>query len=295
MSFSATEAAFEGFRIVRRKPVVVLFWSAVYLTVFAATFLIGAPSLARIMAMAETVQSSEPSVADMEQLGLAYSGFLAWVTPLFLLSGAVLSAAVARSVLRPEQSAWGYLRLGRDELRVLAVSIAMGLILGVIGAVGFTIVSLLFAVGTSSGQAILFLVALLVALGVIAGLIWLGVRLSLAVPMTLDRGRITLFESFKATKGRFWPMLGMTLIVAIMTLVVSFLGGIVAMPITLITGGLERLAQVDGAAYAEILTTAWPALTAWSVVNAILSALQLAVLYAPFSAVWRDVRGSGVA
>lgn len=295
MSFSATEAAFEGFRVVRRKPVVVLFWSAVYLAVFAATFLIGGPSLARIMAMAETVQSSEPSVADMEQLGLAYSGFLAWAAPLFLLSGAVLSAAVARAVLRPEQSAWGYLRLGKDEFRVLAVSIAMGLILGVLGGAGFTIVSLLFAMGISSGQAILFLAALISALSVIAGLLWLGVRLSLAVPMTLDRGRITLFESFRATKGRFWPLLGMTLIVAIMTMVVSFLGGIVAMPVTLVSGGLERLATLDGAPYAEILTTAWPALAAWSVVNAILSALQLAVLYAPFSAVWRDIRGSDAA
>jgi len=294
MSFSATEAAFEGFRIVRRKPVVVLFWSAVYLAVFAATTFLGASSIARIMAMAEAMESSQ-SVGDMEQLGLAINGFMIWVAPLFLLSGAVLSAAVARSVLRPEQSAWGYLRLGKDELRILAVSVAMGLILGVLGGAGFTAVSLLFVAGASSGQAILFLVALLVALGVIAGLIWLGVRLSLAVPMTLDRGRITLFDSFKATKGRFWPMLGMTLIVAIMTLVVSFLGGIVAMPVTLITGGLERLATLDGASYAETIATAWPALTAWSVINAILSALQLAVLYAPFSAVWRDVRGAGAA
>mgnify|MGYP002652092819 CR=1 FL=1 len=39
MSFSATEAAFEGFRVVRRKPVVVPFWSAVYLAMFAVTLL----------------------------------------------------------------------------------------------------------------------------------------------------------------------------------------------------------------------------------------------------------------
>jgi hypothetical protein len=293
MSFSATEAAFEGFRVVRRKPVVVLFWSAVYLAMFAVTFAVGASSLARIMAMAETLQSSEPSMADVEALGASYGGFLAWVAPLGLAAGAILSAAIARAVLRPEQSAWGYLRFGKDELRVLVVSVAIGLIFGVLGGAGFAIVSLLFASGAASGQAILFLVALLASLAVIAGLVWLGVRLSLAVPMTLDRGRIVVFESFKATKGRFWPMLGMALIVVIMAFVVSLLGGIVAMPVTLVSGGLESLAALDGAPLGEILARAWPALAAWSVVNAILSALQLAVLYAPFSAVWRDIRGTG--
>ncbi len=58
MSFSATEAAFEGFRVVRRKPVVVMFWSAVYLAALAATTFLGAPSIAKIMAMAEAMESS---------------------------------------------------------------------------------------------------------------------------------------------------------------------------------------------------------------------------------------------
>ena len=35
---------------------------------------------------------------------------------------------------------------------------------------------------------------------------------------------------------------------------------------------------------------AWPALLVSSVVNAFLSALQLAVLYAPFSAAWQAIR-----
>ena len=123
-----------------------------------------------------------------------------------------------------------------------------------------------------------------------AGLIWLAVRLSLAVPMTLDQGRIVIFESFKATRGRFWPLLGMSVIVFIMTMVVSLLGSIVAMPITLMTGGLNSLAAFDGASAAEMLQQSWVAIISWSVINAILSALQLAVLYAPFSAAWQGLR-----
>jgi hypothetical protein len=39
-----------------------------------------------------------------------------------------------------------------------------------------------------------------------------------------------------------------------------------------------------------MLGQAWPAILGWSVVNAVLSALQLAVLYAPFSAAWQGLR-----
>ena len=41
--------------------------------------------------------------------------------------------------------------------------------------------------------------SLLLGLALVAGLVWLAVRLSLAVPMTLDQCRIVIFESFKAT------------------------------------------------------------------------------------------------
>lgn len=288
MSFSATEAAFEGFRVVRRKPAVVLFWGAMYLLMFALMFGIGAPSFARVMALAETIErSSEPSLSDLQQLGMIYMGMIGWLAPLGLVIGAVLNAAVARSVLRPEQGAWGYLRLGRDELRVLVVNLVLGLLFGLAGGIGFVAVGAFFA----GGQPIFYLLGLLAALAVIAGLIWLGVKLSLAVPITVDRGRIALFDSFAATRGRFWPLLGMAIIVLIMTWVVSLLGYIIFMPISLMTGGgLEGLAVYDGLDLPALLTRAWPALAAWSVVNAVLSALQLAVLIAPFSAAWKDLR-----
>ena len=60
----------------------------------------------------------------------------------------------------------------------------------------------------------------------------------------------------------------------------------------LATGGVQSLSRYADMGLGQILAQAWPALLVSSVVNAFLSALQLAVLYAPFSAAWQGIRSS---
>lgn len=292
MSISATEAAFEGFRVVRRHPLVAVFWGLAYLVMFLAMFGLGGGQWATIMAASEAIQQSgNPSMEEVSALMQAYSGLFIWVAPLMLVIGAVLSAGVARSVLKPDDHRFGYLRLGMDEVRVLAVTLIISVIVGLASGVLFGVVVTLAGMATAMGQAIFFLIALIVALGAIALVIWLSVKFSLAVPITLDRGKISLVESFKATKGVFWPILGMAVIAVVMSLIVSILGGIISQGADLVTGGgVETLSAMDGQSTVQVLAQAWPALLVWSVVNAFLSALQLAVIYAPFSAVWAEMR-----
>lgn len=291
MSFSATEAAFEGFRVVRRHPAAAVFWGLAYLAMFLAMFGLGAGHWASFMAQAESLQSGSGSPqAQLEAIGEAYATMFAgivWIIPVGLILSAVLSAAVARAVLRPDQTRWGYLRLGMDEVRVLIVSLIVSLTLGLASGVALTVVTALAA----SGQPILALLGLLAGLAAICGLIWLAVRLSLAVPITVDTGKISVVESFKATKGRFWPLLGMAILAFVMSMVVSILGGIISAAVNLAGGGIEGLARFSGQSTVEILAQAWLPILLWSAVNAFLSALQIAVLYAPFSAAWQGIRG----
>ena len=260
---------------------------------FLVVFGLGAGQLASIMAAAEAVeQSANPTPEELVALGQTYMGLLVWMAPLGLATGAVLSAAVARSVLRPAESAWGYLRLGMDEVRVLAVTLAIALIVGLASSLVFTVVGVVFGLGSSSGQALVILLSLVLGLGAVALVVWLSVKFCLSVPMTIDRRKIVLFESFNATKGRFWSLLGMAIIALIMSFVVSILGTIISAGTDLATGGIARLSALDGLSTIEILAQAWPAILVWSVVNAVLSALQLAVLYAPFSAAWQGLRNS---
>ena len=290
MAFSATDAAFEGFRVVRRAPMSLVFWALFYVVVMAAAFAVMGPSLASAMAAAERLeQVGTPTIDDfmpiINSFGLVFSILL----PVSLLSSAVMSAAIARSVLYPTQKALGYLRFGADELRVLTVSVALGVIFLVLTGL---IWGMTFALGAAAVNApVLWVVVVLFFLVAWAAFIWLLVRLSLAVPMTLAEKKIMLFDSFKLTKGRVWPLLGMAIIAGVMSFVVSMLGSLIFLPIQMTTGGMETLATVEGLNLFGMLQQAWPAILAYVVINAVISALQVAVIYAPFSAAYRDIAG----
>lgn len=290
MSFNPTDAAFEGFRLARRAPVAILAWALAYAAFFLVFFGVAGGSLVTIISMAEQLeQTSQPSLEQLTPLMQAYGALMGWALPLGLLFGAVLSAAIVRSVLRPDEKRFGYMRLGGDELRVLGVSVVVGIIMMLAGMVVFGVVGFLVGLAGGLNAPFLWLPAVLVGLAGVAGLIWLAVRLSLAVPITFAERRIAVLDSFRLTKGRFWPLLGMAVIAGVMSLLVAFLGAIVAAPLTMIFGGLERLANQEGGVVA-ILQAAWPALLVWTIVNAILSAAQAAIVYAPFSVAYRELR-----
>jgi hypothetical protein len=295
MTFSATDAAFEGFRVVRRKPTVLLWWTGAYLAFMALVVGIG---IGPLVAMAGAMEALEgvttPTPEDMAPVMAALAGVMVLLFPLGLLFGAVLNAAVARSVLEPHKSAFGYLRIGADELRVLAVT----LVLAILAFIVFGVMS--FAGGVIAGLASVALgdagwvAAFVVGLALVAVGIWLAARFSLAVPITLAEKRIAIFDSWGVTKGRVWAIIGMAILAFIMTIVVSILFSIVTVPVTLamgMSGGWGELAQMEGAPPAEIFAVMGPFLAVMVIFQAIGAALQLAVAYAPFSAAYRAIKG----
>lgn len=292
MTFSATEAAFEGFRLVRRRPLTVVFWWLVYVAVFGALFAVAGTSLPGMMAAVQEMEGkSDPSTAELMALGRTFLGVMSLAMPLGLLASTVLNAAVARAVVRPAESTWGYLRIGMDELRVLGVSLVLGIAFILIEVVCFGLLGLLAGLTQASGVAMMWVVVVLAGFAAVAFLVWLMVRFSLAIPIVVAERRWALFESFALTRGSFWPLLGMALLAWVMTMLVALLGGIAALPVTMTTGGLKGLAAYEGLSALELVQVAAPAILGWVVINAILSALQLAVMYAPFSAAYRGLKG----
>lgn len=291
MTFSATEAAFEGFRVVRRNPLAILFWTLAYLVFFGVAFLLVGSQMAGVMAIAQTVEQGQPNPQDVQSLGQAYVSLMLLVAPLALLIGAVLNAAVARAVLHPAEKAFGFLRLGGDELRVLAVTVILALVIAAFTMVVFAIVTFAAMAAAQVNQGLAVLVAILLGIGGVLATIWLYVRFSLAVPITIAEKRIAPFASFAMTKGQSLPIFGMAIIGFIMSMLVALLGWIISLPVDLSTGGIAKLATLDGQSAIQMLQIAGPGLIGWAVVNAVFSALQLAVLYAPFSAAYRDLKG----
>ncbi len=292
MAFSATDAAFEGFRVVRRHPMALIFWALFYMALMAAVLFLAGGSLIGLVNAAESLDpSGTPTPETLMPLVSSYLAILAVILPVSLIASAMIYAAVSRAVLRPTESAFGYLRLGMDEVRVLVVSIVLAIVFMVLSAVVFGIVGAVIGMTVAADQPALWLLVVLAVCAAIALFIWLAIRLSLAIPITMAERRIAIFDSFAVTKGRFWSLLGMALLAFVMSIVVSILGSLVGMPIQLATGGLSGLSNLEGESLQVILQSAWPAIAAYIVVNAIMSALQVAVIYAPFSAAYRDIKG----
>ncbi|WP_370237677.1 hypothetical protein [Brevundimonas sp.] len=295
MTFSATDAAFEGFRVVRRKPLVLLWWAAFYLISFALIFLLAAGPIAGLMAAAADLENMGPGATpeDLQPFMMAYLAIFPIVIPLGILMGAILNAAVARSVLQPGASAFGYLRLGMDEVRVAVVSVVLSIVMGLAAMVLFgvagAIAGFLGAADVPGGP----LIMVVIFLAAVAAMIWLAVRLSLAIPITVAEKKFAFFDSFKVTGGHVWGLIGMAVIAFVMTLVVSILTSIVFFPITMGFGAAVDWQSLEGMNAMGILQAIGPMVAVAIILQAVSSALLAAVMYAPFAAAYRDLKGTG--
>ena len=303
MAFSATDAAFEGFRLVRRNPLALVAW-----TLLSAVLTLSALfSLSNMMGPLEawTVQAEaldgvdQPSLDQVMEMMAGLGAILvqvAWLLPITMVVGAMLSAAVARGVLKPSGDPFGYLRLGMDELRVLVVTFVLGLVMCLCAFVAMLAFGLLIgAVRAAGGGGVAVSVGIISFLALVWFFIWLSVRLSLAVPITVAEKRFAFFDSFSLTKGRFWPLLGMAVLAFVMVLLVQLLSSIVSMPIA-VASGMEAWsfgADQDAEAVIAALDVSNPWVIAHALVEAIVSALTVGIMYAPFAAAYRDIMGGG--
>ena len=295
MAFSATDAAFEGFRVVRRRPMALIFWSLFYAAIMVAAFAIMGPNLIGLVSATEQLEKSgtTPTLEDFAPLFQMMGVMFAVLLPLSLIASAMIYAAISRSVLRPAESAFGYLRLGMDEFRVLVVSVVLFLVFMALTILMSGIIGAVIGMTVAAEMPALWLLVVLLVLAAIAVSIWLSVRLSLAIPITMAEKRIAIFDSFAMTRGRFWPLLGMAVLAGVLSMVVGLLGSMVAMPLQMVTGGgMMGLEGLEGENLQVILQAAWPAIAVWILINAVMSALQVAVVYAPFSAAYRDMQDS---
>ncbi|WP_396592856.1 hypothetical protein [Brevundimonas sp. R86498] len=302
MPFSATEAAFEGFRIVRRKPLSLLWWGALYAVLSLASLaamVLNADAWIEFIRLSEEMEAAgnnaqaDPGqvMAMLGTLGAAMTSFI-WLMPLQLVVTSVLTAAIARAILRPSDCAFGYMRLSMDEVRVFVVTLVVLLALFAIYIGCIIGVGLLIGVAAAIGQS---WAGLLVIAGILASIClmaWLAVRWSLAVPITVAERRMAFFDSFGLTKGRFWPMLGMAILAGVMAVVIGLLSLIVIAPLSIMSGAsmFAGVASDDPASLFEAYRTFNPWMIVTALLNAGVYALTVSVLYAPFSAAYRDIK-----
>ncbi len=287
-AFSATDAALSGFRLIGRRPGVIAAWALVYLGYQAVlgVLMIGlmGDKLGQLQAMVATNQSDpEAALAMLPSLGLFFVILLALV---FVFS-AVMNAAVFRALLRPDEPVgFGYLRFGRDEVR-MGVLIVLWAAL----AIGYGFLAVfVFALGVAAGAglpgAIKPIFYLVWSVGLIVSLIYPAVRLSLSGPMTLAQSHIRIFESWALTRKRFWPLLGAYFLCGVLIFVVLVVGmivaAIVAAAVALATGGsLASLSGVFQPDYSSLAGFLSPPRLVAMLLNAPVSAMTFAIGVGP--------------
>jgi hypothetical protein len=197
ISFAPTEAAFEGFRIVRREPRAAAVWTLLWLGAFVFT--------AVVVSLGEQVHlTGHGPTAVVSHRDGRLGPFAAVSAVLFLLVWATTTVAVYRAVLRPHDRRYFFLRLGGDELRLAVMTVSSFLLVLVFGAAP---AYLLFVLADPLMRAMPALAREIAAVGAVATVcveIWLGVRLSLISVETVAEKRFHLTAYWPLTRGRFW-------------------------------------------------------------------------------------------
>lgn len=196
----------------------------------------------------------EPHMPPMGPLlALAPWMFLAAVAGYVLF--AAYEAACLRWLLRGESGGGLFgLNLGADTWRVFACYWAwLGLWAGfVVFVAGFYLGVRALAVIAGPLQIMLMLVAALAPLGLLALLIFVAVRLAPGAAMSVARGRFSFFSAWRATRGRFWALLGgfFTLIVGYVV-IASIMSQVFQIPVQTelapIMAGILAGGDADGA------------------------------------------------
>lgn len=227
--------AFEGFRIIRQKPILILFWGLASLLLSGMMQWISmsmlAPIMDQMMAMSSTTGTA--SAANVS----AQLGLIGKILPLYglILVGsmvyyAVMNCAAFRAVLGSQDSSFGYLRLGGDELRQMLVMFLFFLLCFVAYIVVVIIVVVLGGImvaamaGNANGSPMGgVMVGLVFGLAILCIVIWFAVRMSFYTVHSFATKKIDLFGSWQYTKGRFWILFAGYLVTFIMAMVVALL------------------------------------------------------------------------
>ncbi|RAK62054.1 hypothetical protein DJ019_20270 [Phenylobacterium kunshanense] len=284
-SFSATDAALEGFRITRERPRALMAWTAFCFAISVVSALITVNMPAEARAALEFLQNDPSATPDAGMLMQA----LAILSPMLLFGlvvQCIMGAAVYRIILRPQDDKFSYLRLGRDELRLMALTLVY-LVLALMAVVAVQIVVAIIATLASflgnAAFSFAFAAAELFALGL---LVFVAVRMSLAPVMTFDLGRLAILDSWSLTRGQFWRLVAAYVLAICCVFVVAILFLMlfmaVSMIVTIATGGtvaeLMRIFQPDETTLRTYLN---PFMIAYMVVGGLFTAIYYAVVAAP--------------
>lgn len=300
------DAGVAGVRLIFQKPLAVLAWGLVFVVLYGLPLvaMISSifPNLASLAALG--AKGSRAATPDPAMFGMIAE--IQFANLLMLLGSfiarAIVCSAICRAVLEPSASRFGYLRLGMQEVWVGLVSIVVGILIFAAMFAAMLVLAIpagivAISMGKSASPGVWVLLIGLGVLALVGFVLWISVRLSLAVPMSFADNQFRLFESWSATRGRTGSLIGVGL-VAVLLLVVSQMvfGLLIALGFggavfTAAAGGHFNPATM-GANPAAVLSAVGPWLIAGLLVLCLWMGAATSILMAPFAKVYEALRPS---
>lgn len=251
---AAAKAALEGYRLIRREPQAAMVWMLLWLAVVVATTLAVATGPPVVLAHGRAYSSPDDIV---RKFGPAAPLLIL----LFLVVWASTTVAAYRSVLRPQDRRFFFLRLGVDELRLAIMTVASAMLILVFGGAPAYLLLVLADPLMRALPTLARDIARVGALLTVCVDVWLGVRLSLIAVETVAERRFHLSAYWPLTRGRFWYLLACYVLCFVMvfglTTLLFVAGGVLVSlaNLDLAAGNLWRRTSVLGiAALLAVLT-----------------------------------------
>ncbi|HVY35162.1 MAG TPA: hypothetical protein VG960_12170, partial [Caulobacteraceae bacterium] len=161
---------------------------------------------------------------------------------------AIVTAAIYRAYLRPEEGRWCFLRLGKGEWAIFVLFVAFNLLVMTGLFFSAAMIAALANLIALADQALGGLVEIVGLAGAVFAFVWSLARLSLAWPMTFQAERLVLFRSWRLTKVHAWPLLGSFcmaegLMVLVAMLLFAVCGGLAGAVLVAMGGTVDQMAD----------------------------------------------------
>ncbi len=287
--FSTSDAALSGFRFLARHPKTIVIWAGVFLIYElawgGASLLFFGDQLPVLRAL--SASNADPGTFWTLVPGLALVLLLGLLALLFVFS--LMFTAAYRTFLHPHDDRFGYVRVGKDELR-FAVLIVLWVVLILGGSVVVAFFAgLIAALGGLLPQPLKALWELIVFVAGMGVYAYVLVRLCFSMPMTLEDRHVRLLESWKATRHNFWSLLGVFLLTAVLVLVllllvctllaIALIGAMaVGLPHSSFMEGLSAVLYTNTTSLAAYFS---PTSLIAAVLNAFIVSIGIAILTSP--------------
>jgi hypothetical protein len=285
-AFSIETALTAGFRLIKREPLAVLMWGVAYVAVYLVSqaVMLGASFGAFLTQLGSNPQDAFQSmntVALSNGMGFFALGWLLQMAGMFVIYG-----AIARAELYPDDRRFFYLRASGRELWLGLTSLALTILLGLILGVAFVIA--MVPAGIMSGGDVKsgFGAILLIGIPFAVGALYVCARFGFAWIIAFDEERFSLFDSWNLTKGQGWRLvlmiLGLCVLVIALGLGIFMVLGILG----LVLFGLAKTLGAVGVIIAVLAGLLMLAL------YSVAAGASTAIFAAPWIEAYRGIRAS---